>query len=137
MTVSVLAPTPSDTGDENDLSMVLLWEYQGQRLLSTGNISSDVEERLTEEYDILAEEALLVLKAAHHGSKYSSSAVFLDVLSPRYAVLSYGENSYNHPHPDTIARLEDVGTEILHTYLQGAVEVEISEEGTWVRTFLP
>ncbi len=137
VTVSVLTPASSDTGDENDLSMVLLWEYQGQRLLSTGDISSEVEERLTEEYDILSEKALLILKAAHHGSRYSSSAVFLDILSPRYTVLSYGENSYNHPHPDTIARLEDVGTEILHTYLQGAVEVEISEEGTWVRTFLP
>ncbi len=137
VTVSVLSPVPSDTGDENDLSMVLLWEYQGERLLSTGDISSEVEERLVKEYDFLSESGLLVLKAAHHGSKYSSSAVFLAAVLPQYTVLSYGENSYNHPHPDTIARLKETGTEILHTYLQGAVEVEIRKEGVRVETFLP
>ncbi len=135
--VTVLAPASFDTGDENDLSMVLLWEYQGERLLSTGDISSEVEEWLVGEYAFLAEESLLVLKAAHHGSKYSSSSVFLAAVSPIYTVLSYGENSYNHPHPDTISRLNEVGTEILHTYLNGAVEVEIDGEGVQVRTFLP
>ncbi|MCD8326243.1 MAG: ComEC/Rec2 family competence protein, partial [Lachnospiraceae bacterium] len=39
VTVSVLAPALEDTGDVNDLSMVLLWEYAGQRLLSNGDIS--------------------------------------------------------------------------------------------------
>ncbi|MCD7750630.1 MAG: DNA internalization-related competence protein ComEC/Rec2 [Lachnospiraceae bacterium] len=135
--VTVLSPTPSDTGDENDLSMVLLWEYQGEYLLSTGDISSETEERLVEAYQILSGESLLILKAAHHGSKYSSSSLFLASVSPQYTVLSYGENSYNHPHPDTISRLKEVGTEILYTYLQGAVEVAIKEDGAQVRTFLP
>ncbi|MCD8379075.1 MAG: ComEC/Rec2 family competence protein [Lachnospiraceae bacterium] len=135
--VSVLSPTPSDTGDENDLSLVLLWEYQGEYLLSTGDISSETEEGLIREYEILSEKSLLILKAAHHGSKYSSCAEFLAAVSPQYTVLSYGENSYNHPHPDTVSRLKEVGTEILYTYLQGAVEVEINEGGAQVRTFLP
>ncbi len=137
VTLSVLSPATSDTGDENDLSMVLLWEYQGERLLSTGDISSETEERLIKEYDILSEGGFLVLKAAHHGSKYSTCAAFLAAVSPQYTVLSYGENSYNHPHPDTLARLEETGTEILHTYLQGAVEVEIGKAGVRVGTFLP
>ncbi|MCD8069557.1 MAG: ComEC/Rec2 family competence protein [Lachnospiraceae bacterium] len=128
--VSVLAPAAEAIGDENDLSMVLLWEYSGRRLLSTGDISAEVEESLIEEYEILSEEPLLILKAAHHGSRYSSGEIFLEALRPQYTVLSYGENnSYGHPHADTLERLAAVGTEIYHTALQGAVEVRVDAEG--------
>ncbi|MCD8129896.1 MAG: ComEC/Rec2 family competence protein [Lachnospiraceae bacterium] len=130
VTVSVLAPDAEAVGDENDLSMVLLWEYSGRRLLSTGDISAEVEESLIGEYEILSEEPLLILKAAHHGSRYSSGEIFLGALRPQYTVLSYGENnSYGHPHADTLERLAAVGTEIYHTALQGAVEVRVDAEG--------
>ncbi len=130
VTVSVLAPTAEAAGDENDLSMVLLWEYSGRRLLSTGDISAQVEESLIREYEFLSEEPLLILKAAHHGSRYSSGENFLEAVRPEYTVLSYGENnSYGHPHADTLERLAAVGTEIYRTALQGAVEVRVDAEG--------
>ncbi|MCD7805901.1 MAG: DNA internalization-related competence protein ComEC/Rec2 [Lachnospiraceae bacterium] len=138
LAVSVLAPAPGDEGDENDLSLVLLWEYAGQRLLGTGDISAQVELKLTEEYGLLSEQPLLVLKAAHHGSGYSSAEAFLETVRPRYTVLSYGENnSYGHPHGETLERLEAVGTRIFHTALQGAVEVKVNARGeAQVRCFL-
>lgn len=70
------------------------------------------------------------MKAAHHGSRYSSGKNFLEAVRPEYTVLSYGENnSYGHPHADTLERLAAVETEIYHTALQGAVEVKVDAEG--------
>jgi len=42
---------------------------------------------------------LYILKVAHHGSKYATSAAFLAQTRPRYAVISVGHNSYGHPRP--------------------------------------
>lgn len=51
-----------------------------------------------------------VLKAAHHGSRTSSSALFLGYVNPDYGVYSRGcDNSYGHPAQqtiDTFARFE-------------------------------
>jgi len=45
-----------------------------------------------------------VLKAAHHGSKTSSTLAFVGFVSPQYAVYSRGcDNPYGHPHKETIA----------------------------------
>ena len=47
------------------------------------------------------------MKAAHHGSRNSSSEIFLQKVRPKYTIISAGiENSYGHPHRETIERLE-------------------------------
>ena len=47
-----------------------------------------------------------VLKVAHHGSRSSSSDVFLSRVSPDVAVISAGEdNRFGHPHQDTVETL--------------------------------
>ena len=46
-----------------------------------------------------------VLVAPHHGSNTSSSAFFLDRLSPRAVIISAGyQNRYGHPHPAVLQR---------------------------------
>ena len=48
-----------------------------------------------------------ILKVAHHGSKYSTTEAFLKLVKPRIAWISAGENnSYGHPHAETIRRLK-------------------------------
>ena len=63
-----------------------------------------------------------VLKAGHHGSRTSSSPLFVGMVSPSYAVYSRGcDNTYGHPHAevrDTFSRLE---VEALDTCLDGTV----------------
>ena len=45
-----------------------------------------------------------VLKAGHHGSKNSSSLLFLGFVNPTYGVFSRGcNNKYGHPAPETAA----------------------------------
>lgn len=62
-----------------------------------------------------------VIKIAHHGSKYSSSADFLRAVSPSYAVISCGPNYYGHPTTETLDALEAVGAEYIITQANGVI----------------
>ena len=58
-----------------------------------------------------------------HGSKYSTSVQFLNILRPELAVISAGYNSYGHPADETLQRLSDAGTQVFRTDLSGTVTV--------------
>ena len=63
-----------------------------------------------------------VLKLGHHGSKTSTSGAFLNKVNPDYAVISCGmENSYGHPHKETLNKLHSKGVKIFRTDEQGTV----------------
>ena len=63
-----------------------------------------------------------VLKVAHHGSKTSTSAEFLQAASPQWAVIGVGaDNSFGHPHAETLQRLADQHIEAYRTDEHGAV----------------
>ena len=65
---------------------------------------------------------ITVLKTAHHGSANSSSQEFLERLSPKLAVISYGRgNSYGHPSPQVLDRFEALEIPVLETGIGGAV----------------
>ena len=67
-------------------------------------------------------------KAAHHGSRHSNSLEFLQVLSPEVAVVSCSKNNtYGHPSPDAISRIEQAGAKIYYTMDMG--QVTIRERG--------
>ena len=123
--LEVLNPDAEAT-DSNEQSQVLLWEYKGQRILTTGDIGSKTELELL---DDLYGKSITILKVAHHGSKYSSSEVFLNVVKPKISILSYGVgNSYGHPHEETLERLRGKGSLILETAKCGAVTICVDDE---------
>ena len=65
-----------------------------------------------------------VLKVAHHGSKTSTTEPFLDAVHPAMALISDGfENSYGHPHRNTLNALEDRHIETLRTDQMGLIRV--------------
>ena len=71
-----------------------------------------------------------LLKVAHHGSRFSSSAEFLERVSPRIAVVSAGVNNiYGHPHAETLERLADAGTIVYVTSKCGEIIIEASPDG--------
>lgn len=97
-------------------------------LVHTGNIKTlfacdldSVQERVI--LDRIGNIDADLLKVAHHGSGTSSGTAFLDAVSPTEAIISVGDNSYGHPVPATIARLEDAGARIWRTDLQGTITV--------------
>ncbi len=88
----------------NEFSPIIIVEENNNKVMLTGDITEDVEEKLIQKYsnEILD---IDILKLAHHGSKYSNTNEFLNVTSPDYVVASVGENSYGHPANDTITRI--------------------------------
>ena len=70
-----------------------------------------------------------VLKVAHHGSSGSSCEEFLEMVQPKLALISCGKNnSYGHPHKETLERLEEAGSYIMSTTESGAITIKIGEK---------
>ncbi len=66
-----------------------------------------------------------VLKAGHHGSKTSSSLLFVGFVSPSYVVYSRGcNNKYGFPHEQTMATMKQLGIPTLDTCLDGTITFE-------------
>ena len=63
-----------------------------------------------------------VLQIPHHGSRYSTGRELLAAADPGVAVVSVGKNSYGHPHPETLSRINDYGAELLRTDEDGTIE---------------
>lgn len=115
----------------NDGSVVCEITYDKQNILFTGDISAEGESYLVNLHPYT------VLKAAHHGSKYSSSEEFLLQVRPQLTVISAGKNnSYGHPHQETLDRLEKIGSKIMRTDQMGAVKVVFDDEGTKCYSYL-
>ncbi|PIR89328.1 MAG: hypothetical protein COU07_00305 [Candidatus Harrisonbacteria bacterium CG10_big_fil_rev_8_21_14_0_10_40_38] len=106
----------------NDASIVFELESYGAKFLFTGDISSEVENRLVDENKV---PDIDILKVAHHGSRFSSTASFLDKIKPEIAVISVGKNSYGHPTEEAINRLSEEGSKILRTDYYGTIRTEV------------
>ncbi len=63
-----------------------------------------------------------VLKAGHHGSKNSSSPLFIGFVDPTYAVFSRGcKNTYGHPAPEVADRFAEFGIPTFDTCTDGTI----------------
>jgi competence protein ComEC len=133
--IEVLSPVveASIGNRKNDDSLVLRASYGNQSFLLTGDIEKRAEQ-------VLLAGPLLgpqtVLKLAHHGSRTSTSPQFLDRVQPAFAIVSSGyRNSYGHPHPDVVRRLNRRGVNVLRTDQDGLVSVATDGERIFVSTF--
>ena len=78
-----------------------------------------------------------VLKVAHHGSSGSSSEEFLKWIQPKLSLISCGKNnSYGHPHEETLQRLEEAGSKIMTTTECGAITIRIRKGKVKVEHYL-
>ncbi len=118
--------------DPNEMSECILVDFfddMSTTLLLTGDIQGVGEDVMTAELQkIMSGKPLTMLKVAHHGSKYSTPADFLEITTPHLALISAGRNNfYGHPHKEVLSRLEDAGCAILSTKESGAIILNISE----------
>ena len=122
--LEVLAPAVDYVAKEqphNDDSLAFRVTFGERSFLLCGDIERPVEAEMIEQGVLRRTD---VLKVAHHGSKTSSTAEFLDLVRPAFAVMSVGyDNSYGHPNADVIARLEECGAGVLRTDLDGLVTI--------------
>ncbi|HET6373271.1 MAG TPA: MBL fold metallo-hydrolase, partial [Candidatus Polarisedimenticolia bacterium] len=121
----------SAMGGDNEGSMVLMIRASGRKALLMGDAGQEAETAIAGLLD-----AADLLKVGHHGSRSASSTPFLERVKPRVAVISCGHgNPFNHPHPDTLSRLERSRCRLWRTDRDGAVAVELLPRGTRVVTY--
>lgn len=112
--------TTTTASDKNDYCTVLSVKNKTSKILLTGNISKEIEEKIKDDI----EENYTVLKVAHHGSNYSSSEKFLKKVNPKYSIISVGKNnSYGHPGNETMERLRKQGGVIYRTDEKGGITI--------------
>ena len=96
-------------------------------MLFTGDVEGEGEERLNKALKDEKISDIDVLKVAHHGSKNSTSELFLQTVNPRVSIISCGENNrYGHPHKETLLRLDNSGSKVLVTKDCGAVSLQVT-----------
>ena len=119
LSVKMLAPVLDEYDNTNDYSAVIKVVYGDTSFLFTGDAEEYAESLITG--DVSAD----VLKVGHHGSSTSTGEAFLQRVSPSYAVISCGfDNSYGHPHIETMEKLGSLGIPVLRTDEMGTVVAE-------------
>lgn len=130
--VTVLSPGKNvDYGDDaNNNSIAVKVTYGRNSFLFTGDCEEEAEvNMMASGYNLRAD----VMKAGHHGSDTSNSRAFLEAVSPKFFVISCGEeNDYGHPRAEVLNNIRQLGIKIYRTDEQGTiVAVSDGKDITW------
>jgi competence protein ComEC len=109
----------------NNTSVVAKLNYKDKSILFTGDIEIEAEEELLEAGVGLQAD---FLKAAHHGSRTSSSLDFLQAVSPDFVFISVGDNDWGQPNLRVMRRMERMGATVWTSKDQGGVKIVFKPE---------
>lgn len=126
------------SNERNNQSLVLLMKYHEFDMLLTGDVENEGEREILEYIDQtgLCMTGVDVLKVAHHGSSGSSGEEFLEIFHPKLSLISCGKNnSYGHPHAETLERLESVESEVKSTVDLGAITINVNRRKARIKYY--
>lgn len=129
--MEVISPAKNtDYAGENEASLVLYLTDGDFRALMMGDAGTEAEEAVIRR----GIKDVTLLKVAHHGSaKGTNSETFLQRISAQIAVISCQKNnSYGHPHAETLQYLKASESDVYRTDLQGAIRIRIENTGVTV-----
>lgn len=121
--LDILSPSVSHVFEEvdhsNDTSIVAKLMYGNTSILLPGDAEALQEkEMLLTDFDLRSE----FLKSGHHGSRTSSGIDFLRSVQAKQSVITSGrENTFDHPHVETVLRYDDFGMEWWNTKDEGTI----------------
>ncbi len=106
--------------DINNNSGIIKLVYGKTSFLFVGDLETEGEYYLVDKYkDFLKSD---ILKVGHHGSKTSSSNLFLDAVNPEIGIISAGIlNKFHHPSKIILKRLKKHKIKIRRTDKEGAI----------------
>jgi len=121
--MNLLNPTSLKIKSDGNNSLVARLDCDGQKVLFAGDNSLAVEKTLVNSgWDLSA----TVFKASHHGSNSANSELFLSAVSPKLMVISVGaDNRFGHPHPQVLARMNNLGIKTERTDQAGTIRIFI------------
>ncbi|WP_053376851.1 DNA internalization-related competence protein ComEC/Rec2 [Paenibacillus sp. FJAT-27812] len=123
--------------EQNESSVVMSVRLYHSTFLFSGDINSVTERSIIRHEQKRSNRAaeqktITVMKAAHHGSRFSTGKEWLDYWRPFGTVASAGaSNSYGHPHPDVLSRLAVAGAVIWRTDKDGEVRFTVTAKGLY------
>lgn len=122
--IDVLYPDRDTQNMEtNDASIVLRVHYGETAFLVSGDLPSALEDHVVAVYGSGLHAN--VLKLGHHGSRTSTSPLFLTAVHPDIAVISAGlNNRYGHPHKEVLDELKEFHIPELSTAKEGSIIFE-------------
>lgn len=123
--IEILFPLENLNGkelkDSNDSSIVSRLIFGRNSFLFTGDIHQSSEKEILEKGIEIDSD---ILKVSHHGSKTSNNENFIKKVLPEIAVIQCGKNnSYGHPHQETLEILEKYDINIFRTDLNGDIKI--------------
>lgn len=121
----ILSVKNNTDNSANESSIVIKLNYLNTNYLFMGDATQGIEKEIKcDKVD--------VLKVGHHGSNSSTSIEFLNMIKPKYAIISAGNNvRYNHPTEQVLQRLKNANIEENNIYItksQGTIW--ITSDGT-------
>ena len=106
----------------NDDSIVLEIVYGDVAVLLLGDVGAEVERSILPQ---LTPARHRILKVGHHGSRTSTSQELLEHWRPQIALISCGRgNTFGHPAPEVLRRLDAIGARIYRTDLDGQITID-------------
>jgi competence protein ComEC len=132
-TLTILFPDRDvRTLENNTSSIVAQLSYGDFDVLLTGDSPQAIERYLVElDGTALRSE---VLKVGHHGSRTSTDSQFLEMVKPKYGIISAGkDNDYGHPHKEVMETLSLYNVESLNTADVGTIILESNGAELWFR----
>ncbi|OGT26395.1 MAG: DNA internalization-related competence protein ComEC/Rec2 [Gammaproteobacteria bacterium RIFCSPLOWO2_02_FULL_42_14] len=125
---NTLNPVQNAVYEDNNSSCVLRISNHHASILLTGDIQAESEKLLADhDGDALKSTVLLV---PHHGSKTSSTAVFLNAVRPDIAIVSAGRyNRYHLPASVIVDRYNRRKIKLYNTADDGEISIRFSPQG--------
>lgn len=116
--IDIFSPSEQDK-NINNMSVVLKVVFGNTSFLFQGDAEKKIENALLKtDYDLSAD----VIKVGHHGSKTSSTAKYIQAVAPKAAIISCGaDNTYGHPHSETLETLKNAGVDVYTTSIIGNI----------------
>lgn len=125
-------PQPNECVETNEGSITLRAKGLGHSAVLTGDLTTAGEKEILRTGAYLKSD---VLKLGHHGSKTSSSVLFLNAVNPRLALISSGRhNRFRHPHKQVTRRLDSLGIPYLNTATSGTITVKFTPDTMLINT---
>ncbi len=108
--------------DLNQYSLITSLQYEHTRVIFTGDAGFQAENQITGKGDL----STTVLKLGHHGSGDATGFRFLQETDPDIAVIQVGENDFEDPNVNLLTRLEERGTDVYRTDLEGTIIITMN-----------
>jgi competence protein ComEC len=132
VTFTVLSPPTTLFPRDNNNSCVIKIDSPHGSALLTGDIEAEAENGLLQTYHGALHAEVLI--AAHHGSKTSSTASFLQAVQPSTVLIPAGyRNPFGHPHPKIMQRYQALGAQTFSSADSGAVTVSFKNHAVAVQ----